>query len=59
MMMEGEGSSSSKKRGVQNHDDGFINTLFSWSLDDICNENLFSHKVCFLYSSSFSVTNKF
>ncbi|XP_044475800.1 uncharacterized protein LOC123203506 isoform X3 [Mangifera indica] len=56
MMMEGEGSSSSKKRGVQNHDDGFINTLFSWSLDDIRNKNLFSHKVEKIPESFESVT---
>ncbi|XP_044475819.1 uncharacterized protein LOC123203510 [Mangifera indica] len=59
MMIEGEGSSSSKKRGVQNHDDGFINTLFSWSLDDICNENLFSHKVEKIPESFESVTQYF
>ncbi|XP_044475467.1 uncharacterized protein LOC123203246 isoform X4 [Mangifera indica] len=59
MMMEGEGSSSSKKRGVQNHEDGFINTLFSWSLDDICNENLFSHKVEKIPESFVSVTQYF
>ncbi|KAJ0078956.1 hypothetical protein Patl1_24392 [Pistacia atlantica] len=44
MMMEGEGFSSSKKREVPN-DYGFTHTLFSWSLGDISNENLFSHKV--------------
>ncbi|XP_044475816.1 helicase sen1-like isoform X2 [Mangifera indica] len=59
MMMEGEGSSSSKKRGVQNHNDGFINILFSWSLDDICNENLFSHKVEKIPESFESVTQYF
>ncbi|XP_044475821.1 uncharacterized protein LOC123203512 isoform X2 [Mangifera indica] len=59
MMMEGEGSSSSKKRGVQNHNDGFINILFSWSFDDICNENLFSHKVEKIPESFESVTQYF
>ncbi|KAJ0079982.1 hypothetical protein Patl1_24153 [Pistacia atlantica] len=44
LMMEGEGFSSSKKRGVPNYDYGFTHTLFSWSLDDISNKNLFSHK---------------
>ncbi|XP_044475796.1 uncharacterized protein LOC123203505 isoform X2 [Mangifera indica] len=56
MMMEGEGSSSSQKRGVQNHGDGFTNTLFSWSLDDIRNKNLFSHKVEKIPESFESVT---
>ncbi|KAJ0038641.1 hypothetical protein Pint_21977 [Pistacia integerrima] len=45
MMMEGEGYSSRKKRGVPNYDYGFTQTLFSWSLDDISNQNLFSHQV--------------
>ncbi|KAJ4710310.1 p-loop nucleoside triphosphate hydrolase superfamily protein [Melia azedarach] len=45
-MMEGEGSSSSssKKKSVPN-DYGFTDTLFSWSLEDISNNNLFKEKV--------------
>ncbi|KAJ4710301.1 UvrD-like Helicase, ATP-binding domain, P-loop containing nucleoside triphosphate hydrolase [Melia azedarach] len=43
--MEGEGiSSSSKKKAVPN-DYGFTDTLFSWSLEDIFNDNLFTEKV--------------
>ncbi|KAJ0095766.1 hypothetical protein Patl1_14988 [Pistacia atlantica] len=45
MMMEREGFSSSKERGVPNYDYGFTETLFSWSLYDISNQNLFLHKV--------------
>lgn len=51
--MEGEASSSNssssrrKKTAVPN-DYGFIDTVFSWSLEDILNENLYKEKVCFL-----------
>ncbi|KAJ4710313.1 UvrD-like Helicase, ATP-binding domain, P-loop containing nucleoside triphosphate hydrolase [Melia azedarach] len=44
-MMEGEGSSSSsKEKAVPNHYD-FTDILFSWSLGDIFNDNLFNDKV--------------
>ncbi|GAY56592.1 hypothetical protein CUMW_173100 [Citrus unshiu] len=43
MKMEGEASSSSNERALPNRH-GFIDTLFSWSLQDILNENLFKEK---------------
>ncbi|KAJ4710304.1 p-loop nucleoside triphosphate hydrolase superfamily protein [Melia azedarach] len=43
-MKEGEGSSSSKKKAAPN-DYGFTDTLFSWSLEDIFNNNLLKEKV--------------
>lgn len=43
MMMKGE---SSGKRSIFSNDD-FINEVFSWSLDDILDENLFQDKVCY------------
>lgn len=45
MKMEGEPSSSSNERALPNRH-GFIDTVFSWSLQDILNENLFKEKVC-------------
>ncbi|KAL9416864.1 hypothetical protein AB3S75_039948 [Citrus x aurantiifolia] len=49
-MMEGEasssnGSSSSGKKTAVPNDYGFIDTVFSWSLEDILNENLYKEKV--------------
>ncbi|KAK9185221.1 hypothetical protein WN943_025576 [Citrus x changshan-huyou] len=46
MMMEGEANNSrrKKKRAVP-YDYGFTDTVFSWSLEDIFNENLFKDKV--------------
>ncbi|KDO57816.1 hypothetical protein CISIN_1g000038mg [Citrus sinensis] len=44
MKMEGEPSSSSNERALPNRH-GFIDTVFSWSLQDILNENLFKEKV--------------
>ncbi|KAL5760635.1 hypothetical protein ACOSP7_019149 [Xanthoceras sorbifolium] len=41
-MMEGK---ESRKQRSDVHEDGFIATVFSWSLKDIFNENLFKHKV--------------
>ena len=47
-MMEGDASSSSKKKKAVPNDYGFIDTIFSWSLEDIFDQNLFKDKVCFL-----------
>ncbi|KAH9698663.1 UvrD-like helicase ATP-binding domain-containing protein [Citrus sinensis] len=44
-MMEGDASSSSKKKKAVPNDYGFIDTIFSWSLEDIFYQNLFKDKV--------------
>ncbi|KAH9658809.1 UvrD-like helicase ATP-binding domain-containing protein [Citrus sinensis] len=44
-MMEGEASSSRRKKTAVPNDYGFIDTVFSWSLEDILNENLYKEKV--------------
>lgn len=63
MMMEGEANNSrSKKKRAVPYDYGFTDTVFSWSLEDIFNEDLFKDKVCFSspFSSSFcSLLNNF
>ena len=48
-MVESEGSSN--EITVANHEYlncDFSDVVFSWSLEDIFNENLFKHKVCSL-----------
>ncbi|KAH9698652.1 UvrD-like helicase ATP-binding domain-containing protein [Citrus sinensis] len=45
-MMEGEANNSrSKKKRAVPYDYGFTDTVFSWSLEDIFNEDLFKDKV--------------
>ncbi|KAL5760633.1 hypothetical protein ACOSQ2_019471 [Xanthoceras sorbifolium] len=56
MMMEGKGSSK-KKRSARDY--GFSNTVFSWSIDDIFNENLFKDKVKKIPESFHSVGQYF
>jgi hypothetical protein len=41
-------SGSNKKKRAAPNDYGFSDIVFSWSLEDIFNENLFKDKVCFL-----------
>jgi hypothetical protein len=45
-----EGESSSKKRATFN-DYGFMDLIFSWSIEDILDEGFYKKKVCtiFLY----------
>jgi len=41
-MMEGETTSKKKKA---NDDHGFIDLIFSWSIEDILNEDMYKNKV--------------
>ncbi|CAI9286452.1 unnamed protein product [Lactuca saligna] len=43
-MMEG-GSSGKKKRAAKRQDHDFAQLIFSWSLDDILNDNLYENQV--------------
>ena len=40
-----EAESSSKKGGVK-HDYGFTDIVFSWSIEDISNQELYKDQVC-------------
>ncbi|KAF4359492.1 hypothetical protein F8388_001536 [Cannabis sativa] len=51
MMMEGGETSDTRMQDLDSADDGFTQTVFSWTLEDISNENLY--KV--LYSHSVTV----
>lgn len=48
-MMKGEASKSKKKKAVG---DLFTDTLFSWSLEDVFNEDHFKNKVFLLFTLS-------
>ncbi|KAJ4710306.1 UvrD-like Helicase, ATP-binding domain, P-loop containing nucleoside triphosphate hydrolase [Melia azedarach] len=58
-MMEGEGTSNSSKKKAVPNDYGFTDTLFSWSLEDIFNNNLLTEKVEKIPSSFQSVEQYF
>ncbi|XP_024045691.1 uncharacterized protein LOC112100406 [Citrus clementina] len=60
MMMQGEANNSrSKKKRAVPYDYGFTDTVFSWSLEDIFNEDLFKDKVKRIPFSFWSVGQYF